>query len=209
MNLAVTISLPPETTALLARAQAWPRALTAQLVQTLDRENEITVGEIQVKRLTGKGPFPVSQGRLGVVTNRLRQSVRPTRAKVSGGAILSAIGTNVRYGVAHEFGFEGTVQRRAHERRRFTVQQTGGVAVLDPRTGRIRKSRKKLQKVQTGSVQVKAHQLHLHIPERAPIRRGIADRLPAYAPALSACIVTAFSSGGTPALNSQPSTLNS
>jgi hypothetical protein len=193
VNVAVTIALPPKTVELLARAPAWPRALTAQLIKTLDRENEITVGAIQAKRLTGTGPFPVSEGRLGVVTNRLRSSLRPTAATaLSGGAIVSAIGTNVRYGVAHEFGFAGTVDRKAHTRRRFTTNQVGGNAFLDPRTGRIRKTRKKLERVQTGSVQVKAHQLRVHIPERAPIRRGIADRLPAYGPALGRAVVAAF-----------------
>lgn len=196
MSYHVTITLPPETAALLARAPSWPRALTANLIKALDRQNEITTGTIQAKRLTGTGPFPVSAGRLGVVTNRLRASVRPARAVLSGAAIVSAIGSNVNYAVAHEFGFAGTVQRAAHTRRRFLAQQVGGNAFLDPRTGRIRKTRKKIERVQTGSVQVKAHQLRVHIPERAPIRRGITDQLPAYAPALGAAIVAAFASGG-------------
>lgn len=192
MNLNVTLQLPPDSVALLARSAMWPRALTAHLIKALDLQNQLTIGDMSIKRFSGTGPFPVSEGRLGAITNRLRGSLRNAPAVLSGGAIVSAIGTNVRYGVAHEFGFAGTVSRRAHTRRRFTTQQVGGNAFLDPRTGRIRKSRKKLQRVQTGTVQVRAHQLQVHIPERAPIRRGIADRLPAYAPALGAAVVAAF-----------------
>ncbi len=192
----VTITLPPETLALLARVSAWPRALTRAVIATLNLENEITVGHIQRTRATGTGPFPVSEGKLGVITNRYRLSLRPSKAVVSGGSIVSAIGSNVRYAGGHEFGFNGTVPVKEHTRRRFeTFTQKAG-AYLDPRTGRIRKSKKRTVTLTAAIFKVKAHQMRMHIPERAPIRRGIEDRLPLYGPALGNAIVAALSAGG-------------
>jgi phage gpG-like protein len=190
---AITITLPPDTLAVLARVQAWPKALTRAVIKALNLENEITVGHIQRTRASGKGPFPVSEGKLGVDTHRYRGSLRRSLAVASGGSIVSAIGTNIAYAGAHEFGFSGPVKVPAHTRRRFGQFTTGGVAVFDPRTGRIKKSRKRVIELQTGSHQVKAHTRQLKIPARAPIQRGIADRLPAYSTALSNAIVAALS----------------
>jgi hypothetical protein len=186
------ITLPPDTAATLARMQSWPAALTRGLLAALNRENELTVGHIQRTRATGKGPFPVAEGKLGVRSNRYRGSLRRSAAEVSGGSIVSAIGTNIAYAAAHEFGFAGSVEVPAHTRRRFGKFTTGGVAVFDPRTGRIKKSRKRVVELQTGAHQVKAHKRQLNIPARAPIQRGISDRLPDYAPALSAAVVAAL-----------------
>lgn len=188
----LVITLPPETAALIAGAQAWPRALTRNLRVALNYENELTVGHIMRTRATGKGPFPVAEGRLGVRTNRYRGSIRRALAEVDGTAITSSIGTNVVYAGGHEFGFNGPVQVQAHSRRRFDKFTTGGVAVLDPRTGRIKKSKKRIVEFERSSHQVKAHTRLLKIPARRPIFRGIEDRLPAYSPALSAAIVAAF-----------------
>jgi len=59
-----------------------PEAMLKAIAAALDRENELTVGHIQAQHLTGHGPFPVEEHKLGVVTNRLRSSVRPELATI-------------------------------------------------------------------------------------------------------------------------------
>jgi hypothetical protein len=188
----LVITLPPEAAALIGRAQAWPRALTRGLIVALNRENEITVGHIARTRATGAGPFPVSEGKLGVVTNRYRSSLRRSAAVVVGSSIIGAIGSNVAYAGAHEFGSERTVSVPEHTRRIFQTFTTRAGAVFNPKTGKITKAKARTVEFQSGSVRVRAHQMRQHIPARAPIQRGIADRLPAYSPALGAAIMAAF-----------------
>lgn len=188
----LVITLDPAASALLARAPRWPEALREQVRQTLDLENEITVGHIQAERMSGTGPFPVEQGRLGVVTNRARRSLRPARAVVTASGIDSAIGSNVRYLGAHEFGFAGTVTVRAHTRtdRRFDVYAVSSTATRTTTSQRGNLAGQKgAKKIASGFVTVRSHEAQRRIPARAPIRSGIADRLPEYATALSAAIV--------------------
>lgn len=137
-----------------------PDHILAAVRDALDVQNELTVGHIQVARLTGKGPFPVDQGKLGVRTGRLRQSFRPSKARIVGRAVASAIGTNVIYMGPHEFGLTGIVEVKAHVR-----------------TPAKRKPH-----------EVRAHTRNVNVPSRSPIRKGIADRAGAYGTAVSAAI---------------------
>ena len=191
MPAAVQIDLPPATRTLLEQSQSWPRALSRNLVRALDLQNELTVGQIVAERATGKGPFPVEEGRLGVRTGRYRRSVRPSKAVVTGTAIESAIGSNVKYAGVHEFGFSGTVQVREHRKRHAMVDLIQvGDRVL-PRWQAVGE-RGRQKKIASGIVRVRAHSVQMNIPARAPIRRGIADRLPHYRDALSTAIVATF-----------------
>jgi phage gpG-like protein len=187
----VQISLPPETVRLLATARQWPPNLMRNLRGTLDYENELTVGHIVQHRATGKGPFPPAEGRLGVITSRYRRSVRRTRATVADAEIVSSIGSNVRYAGAHEFGFQGTVQVKQHRAK----NQWKDIIEVAGRTLERWESfsaQGKKTKVASGLVTVRAHVREMNMPERAPIRRGITDRLPNYRDALSASIVQTF-----------------
>lgn len=191
------LSLTPASAALIASSSAWPVALTRNLVRELDRLNELTVGHIIEARATGAGPFPVSEGKLGVISSRYRRAVRPSKAALSGSAITSAIGNNVRYAGAHEYGFTGTVQVKAHRAKNAMVdvlQTSSGERVERWESFGLRGKKKKIA---SGYVQVKAHAMRMHLPERAPIRRGIADELPKYTDGLSAAIVATFSSQGS------------
>jgi hypothetical protein len=118
---------------------------------------ELAVGRLSQRRLTGKGPFPVAQSRLGVVTGRLRQSVRGGigPARIQGQTATVSIGSKVRYAAAHEFGFSGRVRVAAHRRRGHTRGQ-----------------------VTIPAHNVRAHQRLLKIPERKPIRTGLRDAMP-------------------------------
>ena len=199
MSDPVVITLSPETVALLRSTPRWPAQMREAVRRTVDLQNELTVGHIQSERMSGTGPFAVSEHKLGVVTNRLRSSVRPSRATVDGDQISSAIGTNVRYGGAHEFGFSGPVTVRAHTRKnpradliafRGTTapRQSFGAALASP-SGRLRKG---VVQVASAVVTVREHTAQRVVPARAPMRHGIEDRAPAYGAALSTAIVAAL-----------------
>jgi len=93
---AISIRMDPACERLLAAAKNFP---VAQLARAIDRENQFTVGYIQRNKLSLRGPTT-----LGVVTNRLRSSIRASKARWSGTEIESSIGSNLVYAGIHEFG---------------------------------------------------------------------------------------------------------
>jgi len=176
--------------------------------RVMDQQNELTVGYIQKSFLSGPGKK--DPGTLAVVTGLLRRSARPVKARVSGGIIMSGIGSNVRYAAAHEFGIDQEVQVPEHQRRnsirdrfdmggtavdRFTALRAGilsrkqaSQAVQD--SGKYVFSKKRAKQVlRAGMITVKAHPMHMHLPARRMFQRGIEYRLSLYGDAISAAIV--------------------
>jgi phage gpG-like protein len=163
MSSIVLTTNPPD---LVQRLADQPRYLR-RIAGVIDKENQLTVGHIISTRMTGQGPFPPSEGRLGVRTGRLRRSLRATRTEVVGDGVVSAIGTNVQYMGPHEFGG----QTAPH-----VIRAKNGKALRFGVGGRVvfRKSVK-----HPGS----------KIPARAPIRRGIEFRQPHYTQAIGQATV--------------------
>jgi hypothetical protein len=179
MSTSVVITLSPRAKALLAAAPAWPLALKSAIAAAMDVQNELTTGHIQRTKLSVRGPFT-----LGVRTNRLRLSARPTKAIVAADTILSSIGSNVKYAGVHEFGFTGTVQVRGFTRRQVSNDIVGG-----KRRGFV--SRQKREKVSAnGIARVGPFTRRANIPARAMFRTGITERLPSYSAALSRAVIT-------------------
>lgn len=90
-------------------------------------------GIAQQKFLSGPRPE-----RLDVVTTRLRGSIE-TKVEVSAGSVLGRIGTNVPYGLTHEFGLIGhaPIKVKAHTR---TVENKGGTGLDRIRQVKSRKT---------------------------------------------------------------------
>lgn len=196
MSAALQITLSPRAQQLLAAAPAWPLALRGAIAAAMDKENELTTGQIQRRKLSVRGPQT-----LGVRTNRLRLSARPTKATVTADAILSSIGSNVKYAGVHEYGFTGSAPVKAYTRRapqgdRFKNGQGGTIARLTLQRGGIKPNAR--AQVSSGFAQVRAHTRKMNFPARAPFRTGIEERLPNYSAALSRAIVAVFTqpSGG-------------
>lgn len=183
----------------LLRLDRAPQALRGELLRTMDEQNQITVGHIQLTYLSFPRSFIGPINGLRVRTNRLRGSLWAAKARAAGVQLLSSIGTNVNYAGVHEYGFTGPVQVRAFTRKTKALNHYRVLQLqpqIDMRTGRItRRARKKRELVASGIVRVKAHTRHAHYAERAPIRRGIADRIPAYNVAIEGAAV-AYLSGG-------------
>jgi len=143
-----------------------PANMLEEMRRTMDTQNQESIGHISRNRLSGQGPYPVSQHRLGIVSGKLWQSLWAVPAWILGQDVMSGIGVPLRYGMAHEFGFAEEVAVRAHTRRRTTGKGSDTL--------------------------VRAHRRKMKIPERAAIRYGLKDRIAAYGRALSGAILQAW-----------------
>lgn len=139
----------------------WPRVMGLAVASAMDRENQFTIGHISRTKLSQRGPKT-----LGVVSNRLRGSVRATAARASTFSVTSQIGSNVKYAAVHEFGSRPYVIRMKDKKLRFATPR--GV--------------------------VFARQVnHPGLPARAPFATGIEERSENYSVALSEAIERAWS----------------
>lgn len=173
--ISAQIQITPDLTEALKGLK--PEVLRAALARGLNRGAMRLVGKISQDRLTGKGPFPVPQQRLGVRSGRLRQSVRASEAKITGEQVSVSIGSAVKYAAVHEFGWSGTQPVAAHQR---MITKAFGVKLAQP-----------------VAVAVKAHQRKVNIPERRPFRTGIESNVPALENELARQVTQAMQGGAT------------
>ena len=197
MSQEAHIQLSNDAQAILDRVKALPSRLGSAIARVHDYQNELTVGYIIKNNMSQRGPDT-----LGVVTGRLRRSIRPSKATISlSSGVESAIGSNVEYMGPHEFGFEGTVQVKSFARRsphadRFLFQGVEISRVLASRFGLFTKrGQSKVPQTNVGYSQVKAHSRRMKVKARRPIWRGIMARIPAYSDAISKAIVNEFQGG--------------
>lgn len=150
------------------RARFAPGEVAARIAEGiragLDRANLLALSRIQRARFTGVGPFPVPQQKLGHRSRRLIRSLGASRAVVRDAAALSVgsgIGSNVKYYGPHEFGFVGDVEVPAHTREmpEMTRKTKSGRAYTIP----------------AHTQSVKAHSRRAKVPERRPLRAGLAE----------------------------------
>jgi phage gpG-like protein len=156
----ITVKLDPRAQAVIAALGKGNERLDRAVAAAVNDENKLTVAAIMTEKLSRRGPAT-----LGVISNRLRASIRATPAVITAGGVTASIGSNVRYAGVHEFGFEGNVRVRTHARR---VTQVFGRR-LRPATVAI----------------VPAHDRRMSVPARAYIRTTLADRFPAYLAAIT------------------------
>lgn len=113
-----------------------------------------------------KGEEGKSNGR-GLLrkTGRLRRGTRGEKAPY-----MARVYNATPYAAAHNRGFEGTVNVRAHTRRKYTAKEVG--------TGRYTKSgteRTKTVHTLTGTMQVKSHLRKMNIPKRQFMPESLND----------------------------------
>ncbi len=115
MSVAITIQLSPQAIALSDKFKRQPQEFPQAIKRGMDRALAITSGRIQVKRLTGHGPFPVSEHRLGERSGQLKLRTRATPAVITATGdkttVTGAIGSSVFYAAFNEFGTRKTPER--------------------------------------------------------------------------------------------------
>jgi hypothetical protein len=111
MSPEITIQIPAETQAKIDKIAQLPSDIPVAIKRGMDYALSQVRGRIQAQRLSGKGPYPPSEHRLGIVTQQLQRSLREEPAVIAGDKITGAIGSPVFYGALHEYGWSGTVVR--------------------------------------------------------------------------------------------------
>jgi len=181
MSTTIKIQLTPEAEQAIRESKTLPFRISAGIAGALDKENQLTVSLIQSKYLSFSKGGPVNPIGCRVISNRLRGSLRASPATIQGNAIVSAIGSNVKYAAAQEFGFEGDETVSPHTRKNVKLQTVFG----------------KRRKIRGGDIGVRSYTRHMKLAGRGFVRRGLADRTANYTASISAAIVTAWK-GTTP-----------
>ena len=125
-----------------------------EMLRAFDRAAQQLVRVAMEERFTGKGPYPVSEKKLGVVTGQMRRLLYAAEAARTEKGISVRVGSAVEYFAAHELGFDGDVSVRQHARSRHTMKSK--------RYSRMEQS-------------VRAHTRHMHVPKREPLMAAIRD----------------------------------
>lgn len=172
----VKIKLSAEAAQVIRNTDQLPANMRPAIMATMDKQNELTANHIIQDYLS----FPSSEPPVDIgcraVTTRLRKSLRASKTEESGGRYVSAIGSNVVYAAAQEFGFEGEETVSPHMRRQVKRETHFGL-------------RRNVQKADIG---VRSYTRHMHIKGRGFVQRGLADRAGDYSTALSKAIVEAW-----------------
>jgi len=159
--------------------------MLSAIAAAMDEQNVQTVSAVQRDRLNFPASGPTRADGLRHRTGGLFESPRNSAARIIGQSIESAIGSNVVYAGAHEYGVDRVVQVPAHRRRN---------AAFD----RYRKHGRGFIKTQSGIPEtVRAHSMHMHLPARAPFGNTLADRTQNYSDAISGAIVTTWNGGAS------------
>lgn len=119
------------------------------IVQSIGRSALRLQSEVMDNRLSGQV--------LNIRTGKLHRSIHQ-QVTSSGGLVVGEVNTNVRYGVAHEYGFAGTVNVKASMRQ---IRQAFGRPLKSPRY-----------------VQIRAHTRNVKLPERSFLRSALRDMKP-------------------------------
>lgn len=185
----IKIVLDAPAQAVVARMQSLPMRVLQDIASAMKKENQFTVSHIQAEHLTGQGPFPVEEHKLGVRTNRLRSSARATDPVISGQHIDSAIGSNVIYAAIHEFG--GRINKPARQAKiRLRTDARGNLVRQMANTNLARFARSDHKRARETTVAVAAHSIDM--PERAPFRTGIQECRLNYTKSISAAMIKSW-----------------
>ncbi len=115
MSATITIQLSPQAIALSEKFKRAPQEFPQAIKRGMTRALAIVSGRIQEKRLTGRGPFPVTEHRLGERTGqlKLRTQSKPVQITSEGNqaVIEGGIGSSVFYAAIHEFGGKKAPER--------------------------------------------------------------------------------------------------
>lgn len=189
----VNVELTPEAQTILRQSAGTPGRILNAIRRAHDSENEKLVSHITLAYMNFPGPpGKTTLAGLRHVSGRLALSLRrslDSRATISGNTVESSVGSNLVYMGVHEYGgpynFPARNVRLRTNARGELIRQPGRLLAVFA-TSKHKRARDVMGKAYTATY-----------PERAPIRKGVADRLPAYRAALSAAVVQAAPIGGT------------
>jgi hypothetical protein len=116
-RMLITQGAPVKELLELLRGRQSLKQVAGALVAGVADGSLILSGYITQERLTGNGPFPVAQQRLGLgkkLGGRLRRALAFTKPRYSAGRLTTTVSSRVKYWPRHEFGFAGREQVQSH-----------------------------------------------------------------------------------------------
>lgn len=189
MSAQIKIELTQEAQGVVAKLQTLPARIIQSIAAAMNAENLITVSHIQRKHLTGTGPFPPEQHKLGIRTQRLRSSARASDAIITGQTVDSSIGSNVLYAAVHELG--GRINKKARDQKiRLRTDARGNLVRQLKNSNLATFARADHKRARETTAHIGAHEIE--IPERAPFRTGIQECKQNYAKTISSAMVAAW-----------------
>ena len=120
MNVTVDIKPSEALAAQLRNARVLPQRFLEGMGRALNNSGILIVANAIKYRFTEQiGPFPISEHKLGYKSLRLRRSITSTKPQINTGSneVTMGFGSNVKYFGVHEFGFDGPVNVKAHQRK--------------------------------------------------------------------------------------------
>jgi len=179
----IQIELTPGSLAFLKRFETLPAEVLEGIRRGMDKVLDYTVSDIKEKRLSGKGPYPVAEGRLGQVSSQYFESLRTSPPRIiDENTVTGAIGTRVKYARIHEYG--GVIKRtvkpgkvRLRTDRNGELLRNGNLAIFANKTHADSRVRE-VAYAGGGSYEI-------HIPARAPIGHGVADNAATFSRAIA------------------------
>jgi len=183
----IRIALTPQAEAIVASYQTLPGRILMAIVAGMDKANQLALSNIQAKHLTGKGPFPVEEHKLGRVTGLLRASAWASGAQpISNTTVQSGIGSNVKYARIHEVG--GRISHPARQMKlRHRLDARGNLVKQLGNSNLLMFARAGHKRARETTVQGKAYVVEM--PARAPFRTGIEETAPTYKATISQFIL--------------------
>lgn len=168
----VTIELSAEAQQIARNYQGASEKMLQAIRRGMDRGMQYALSGIVQSRFTGQGPYPVARHELGVVTNRLRSSIRASKAVIDGNTVSAGIGTNVFYMRIHEDGADYTRTSKPGKVRLRVL--ASGALMRGPTFGArfAKTSHKRVKEVAFEGGKT----YPVHVPARQPLRFGLEDQ---------------------------------
>ncbi|MDR3459552.1 MAG: hypothetical protein P4N60_19150 [Verrucomicrobiae bacterium] len=172
MSVVTTIKLSPEAQKLAASLKTMPARALEVIAAAMYKENTATVTHIQKKYLSYPAAGPTTKLGLRHISGDYAKSLWTPKPVINGQTVQSNIGSPVK---SHGVSYPAVHEFGADFPSRPTKSKNKSYAKRHPKT--------------------KAWSL----PARAPIQKGITDRLPDYGRTISAALIAAI--GGDSAKN--------
>jgi hypothetical protein len=99
----IKVTITPDSVAYLKKLYDMPSQVPSAIRRGLDSALQTVKKNLIERRLSGTGPFPPSEHRLGEVTGTLQESVY-VRTSMGGAYVTGVIGSDVIYAPVHEYG---------------------------------------------------------------------------------------------------------
>ena len=189
MSTQVKIELTEQAQKIVVNLQTLPPRILNAIAGAMNEAAEVALTNVQQKHLTGTGPFPPSEHRLGVRSGFLREHASRNDATVSGNTVDSSIGDNMIYAALHEFG--GRVHHNARDTKvRLRTDARGNLMRQAAHAHLAIFAKSSHKRAVERDAHIGAHDVDM--PERAPFRTGIRESMPVYKQSISAGIVAAW-----------------